>query len=334
MKETSINKIRAENKNQLCALLMDVERATVAQLAEWSGLSVVTVTALTKELAEADRITQDSIIRPQLGRPAVAYRFTADHQLVLIIYMLERDGLDYAFFSVCDLRGDSVEDMQVQIEAPGLDSFDSVIGELLSRHPQIRQIGFGLPVGSEKQGYLLASDYPSLQNMPLRAHIEARFGIPTLMENDINAAALGYCHTHHCQAQCVISMFFPYKYTPGAGICLYGKLVKGRDGLAGACQYLPFAKDWQAHRSNPAQQCRIVAETIHMAMCLYNPDVVVLYWDRPAPDLMEQLELCSPCEIERLMIPEVVVSDQLQGDFKTGLIRLTLEALQARATLL
>lgn len=321
------NSMKQENMQRLWRLLYGVERATVAQLAEWSGLSVVTTTALVKELVRLGQAEQDSIIQPQLGRPAAAYRFAAQYKLVLIVYMLEHQQQDCAYFSVCDLRGQSLHAVKETLHDPSADSFDDTIAALLLQYPRISGIGFGLPVGSELQGRLVASDYPSLQNIPLRTHIIERFGLPTVFVNDINAAAFGYCKAHRLEGQCVISMFFPYKYTPGAGICCNGQLLPGRDGLAGACQHLPYGEDWQKYRDDPQGQSKIVVKVLKMAQCLLNPHTIVLYWDRPAPDIAALLRQDCHSETETIMIPELVVSDQMEADFRHGLIHLTLDIL-------
>lgn len=220
-------KIKQENMNRLWYLLRQVDHATVSQLAEWSGLSAVTTTALAKELLQRGQIENNSIIQPQLGRPAVAYRFAAEHKLVLLIYTIEYDQLDYVYFSVCNLLGDNIYSFNQPLPPPMIDSFDKTIASLIRKFPLISCIGLGLPVGSEFQDRLIASDYPFLQNMPLRAHLSEQFDLPIIIENDINSAAYGYCHTYHLENKCLVSIFFPCKYTPRAGIYLNGQLVKG-----------------------------------------------------------------------------------------------------------
>lgn len=317
-------KIKQKNMNRLWHLLRQVDHATVSQLAKWSGLSVVTTTALTKELLQRGQIEQDSIIQPQLGRPAVAYRFAAEYKLILLIYTIEHDQLDYVYFSVCNLRGDSIYSLKQPLPTPMINSFDETIKSLIGKFPLISCIGLGLPVGSEFQDKLIASDYPFLQDMPLRSHLSECFGLPVIIENDINAAAYGYCHSHHLETKCLVSVFFPNKYTPGAGIYLNGQLVKGQNGLAGACQYLPFGEDWQACRDEPHAQCEIVIRLIRIFTYLLNPHVIVLYWDRPAPNIMELLQRTCHCKAERVMLPSLVISDQMLSDFQTGLTQLTL----------
>lgn len=327
MRTKNESSIKLENMNRIWHLLRGVERATIAQLADWSELSVVTTTALTKELLQLGQIEQDSIVQPQVGRPAIAYRFAAEFKLILIIYMLEREQLDIAHFSICDLHGSSIFSTQETISNPSLSSFDEMTAALLKQFPSISYIGLGLPVGSEQEGRLVASDYPSLQNSALRAHFIERFRLPTVIENDINAATLGYCFAHNREKQCVVSMFCPHKYTPGAGICLNGAIVKGRDGLAGACQHLPYGEEWQKYRDDPQKQIEIVVMILRMTMCLLNPHAIVLYWDRPASDIASQLRKSCLSDTEKILIPELVLSDQLEQDFKTGLTHLTLNAL-------
>ncbi len=60
------------------------------------------------------------------------------------------------------------------------------------RTDDVRGLGFGVPsVIDNRTGVALGSINIPLANVDLRQHFEARFGLPTAVENDANVAALG-----------------------------------------------------------------------------------------------------------------------------------------------
>jgi glucokinase len=70
-----------------------------------------------------------------------------------------------------------------------IDEFVAVVEEL--RDDSIDGVGLGLPSRLDsKAGHVEASVNIPLENVDLRAELEARFGIPVALENDGNAAAL------------------------------------------------------------------------------------------------------------------------------------------------
>lgn len=328
MNAKSTNPIRERNKNLLLQELKKVRTATKPQLASLTGISLVTVNALIKDLAESGEVTEDMAVQPQLGRPAASYKYNAAYKLALIIFMHESNKKDEAYFTVCNLYGESIFTVSKPLESVKLDSFDQTIEELLSEYPAIRIIGFGIP-GQESGSRLIISDYDGLRDAELRPYMEDRFKLPVFVENDINAAIAGYCRLESFgNGKCAAGLYFPGKYAPGAGICRNGELIKGRDGLAGEIKYLPFGIDWEDSEYDEEAVNGHIVKVIQVFMCLYNPDRIVLYKEGAEFDFQRALEQECLSDIEKMMMPEIVISDRLNADFKTGMIHLALEKME------
>ena len=249
-KEINLNKLRSAFKLK--------KIASKPQLAEQTGLSVVTINSLVNILVENGEVIEDVIMPSNGGRPATAYRFNNEFSLALVIYMYEQNYEDTVFICVSDLYGEIVDKIDNKMAEIKKDSFDSLIEKMLLKYPNIKVISFGMP-GEEVDGRLLISDYKELQDEYFTAYIKEKFNLPVIFENDINAAIEGYCYSHSVtKSQCVIGIYFPSKYPPGAGIHINGGIYKGRNGLAGEIKYLPLGVDWEKFNFNKVQMLSLI----------------------------------------------------------------------------
>jgi len=323
----SVNPIKEENLKLLKSILRQERSATKSRLAGLSGLSVVTVQSLTKTLLESGEIQEDNIVQPQLGRPAVSYRFNEKAKLALVIYMYEKQAKDTATFIVCNLYGECMERKEESFTKITMDSCNVIIESLLAKYPNIQVIAFGMPV-EEIDGEIVISDYKSLQNINFASYIHDRYGVEVFLENDINAATYGYCKKNHLMENTsAAGIYMPTKYPPGAGICQSGEIIKGRNGLAGEIKYLPFDIDWQTFDYDQAAIENFLIKTVKVLMCIYNPDKIVLYCEQINKDIVVKLENSTNSHIEVIMLPDIEVKKELKEDFETGMISLALKKL-------
>lgn len=322
------NLIKIKNMDLIRKELKRVKVATKPQLAEITGISLVTVNSLIKDLVLSGEVLEDTIVQPQLGRPAISYRYNSEYKLALLIFIHEIGRQDIANFLICNLYGDKMAVFKKSFNMITKDSFDSTIEEILSSYTNIEIIGFGLPA-VEIKGKLSVSDYDALLNVDFRAYIENKFQRPVFIENDINAATFGYCCSKISNKDiCVIGLYFPYKYAPGAGIYRNGELIKGRDGLAGDIRYLPFDIDWEQFDFDEDTINQLITKVIKIFMCLYNPDKIMLYRENNSYNFASNVEKNCMTDIEKVLIPEIIYSDSLNSDFENGMIHLALEQLK------
>lgn len=321
------NLIKESNLELLRNILRRERTATKSRLSELSGLSVVTIQSLVKTLLEQEEILEDEIVQPHLGRPAASFRYNASARLALIISMYEQQGLDTAEYMVYDLYGECLQRRQESIPQVSVESFQDIIQEFLSAYPQISVIGIGLPV-LELEGKLVISDYKQLQNVELGAYYERKFQLPVFVENDINAAVLGYCTSQNYPEDkdfYIAGLYIPSKYPSGAGFCHNFEILKGKNGLAGELKPFPFDINWDTYSTNPKELEDFTWKTVQVMMCLYNPEKIVIYHEKMTPDLPEKMKCFCTTDIQKLMFPEIEIKESLKDDFNAGLVRLALE---------
>lgn len=324
------NLIKENNLNKLRRALRKERTATKSRLAELTGISVVTIQSLLQTLMENGEVREDEIVQPQLGRPAVSYRFCECAKLMLVISMLEKNKKDTAVFSVINLYGEVIWEFEKTYLLVEKESFDKEIGLVFEKYPgraaktPISVIAIGLP-GIEHKGRILFSDYEKLRGTDLVGYLEEKYQVPVILENDINAAVYGYASANGYTKDAVAGIYMPSKYPPGAGICMDGKVIKGKSGLAGEIANLPLGIDWKNFDYEKEAVNNFLIQTIRIITCLYDPVVIVIYDERKErEEIPGKVAKLMKTETERLMLPQFVTKESMKDDFRNGMIRLAL----------
>ncbi|MBO5208562.1 MAG: ROK family protein [Lachnospiraceae bacterium] len=319
------NLIKDENLKLLRDVLRKEKEATKSQLAEKTGLSVVTIQSLMKILLEQGEAVEGEIVQPKLGRPAATYRFNECVRLALVIYMYEKDRIDTAVCQVCDLYGNCIEKIEESLPEVTKESYDVMVKAMITKYPAIQIIALGLPVVA-REGVILASDYPKLLEVDLGGYLQERFARQVIIVNDINAAVFGYAaSTEENRIGCTAGIYMPTKYPPGAGICLDGKVQSGRNGLIGEIKMLPPYIDWENFSYEKEAVENFLLEAMRALFCFYNPDRLVVYSEIMDEGLLRKLEENCNNPIEKMLIPAIEIKQGLKDDFAAGMIQLALQ---------
>lgn len=324
----NINLVKAGNLNILIRALKEKRVATKPQLSELTGLSVVTINSLVNVLLNNGEIIEGDSLPSGGGRPASSYIFNSEYKLALVIYMNEYNGKNTAYIAVINLYGEIIEKQEKIMTEINIDSFDHIIEKMLLKYPKISVISFGMPV-VEVEGKLLISDYKELENTYFTSYIKEKFNLPVLIENDINLAIDGYCFSNGLsKGKIAIGIYFPNNYPLGAGIYINGKIYKGRNGLAGEIKYLPHNKiDWESFDYNIDKIKEIIVRTILSFNCMYNPDIIVIYSENIDESIIEEVRSNCDSEIEKAMMPEIIISKEINRDFEIGIKHIALKEL-------
>ncbi|MEC0124958.1 ROK family protein [Paenibacillus pabuli] len=319
MKEININHVRQVMKR--------VETATKPQLASLTKLSVVTVNSLVKELSDLGELFEDETVPSNGGRPALTYRYNYDFSLALVMYINEKQGKDLITATVINLEDKTV--FKEQYEMPTFDQrrFYEIIGNVLAQYASIKVIGIGIP-GQTVNGEITVSSHRQLEGVRMIEDLEAQFGLPVIVENDVNAAISGYCARQDLDKdQCVIGIYFPTKYPPGMGIYLGDRVIKGKLGMAGEVKYLPMGLDWY-NSLEKETFIEAVCKMIQTVNAILAPDQVVIYQRMVEEDEVVRAWHMYQAELLMPSYPNVILIDSFQEDFEAGMRWLTLKSLE------
>ncbi|MGA7410347.1 MAG: ROK family protein [Bryobacteraceae bacterium] len=116
---------------------------------------------------------------------------------------------------------------------------DALLEEASLPHASLRALAAGAPgITDTDRGIVIATSYlMGWRNVPLRALLEGKLGVPVSVENDVNVAALGESWAGAARG---ISdfVFLAIGTGIGAGIVLNGQLFRGKGWAAGEVGYM------------------------------------------------------------------------------------------------
>lgn len=311
--------VRNHNLQKIRSALRSLRQATKPQLAEHTGLSVMTVNTLVKILQKRGEAELLEDFLPSAseegGRPARQYRYMADRLLALVMCFYEEAGENRMELGVENLLGDIVFSEKVACHEVSPELLLATIRRYQAKYPQLALVMMGLP-GVEVDGVMAVIDYPALKGLRMREQLEASTGLPVCLVNDINAAVSGYGMTlgQDAKDETVVGIYWPRNYPPGAGILLKGELYKGRDGLAGEIS-CAFDRSTCIPEEVSAGQ---VAEKIVSFVRFWNPHRIVLYHEGITTGMEGEIRsLCVVSLPERFM-PELILGRPLREDYRCG----------------
>lgn len=318
--------LRSRNLLLLRKALQGQQRLTKPQAAVATGLSVVTVNSLMQELVAEGEAMLIEEAASSGGRPAQCYAFCAEKRLALTAYMHEKAGKDTLFIAVLDLLGRVVERQELQPEHVDLALFSTVLKPYFRRYPQLAVVLVGLP-GMEVHGRLAVIDYPALQDLAFCQQLQEILQCPVYLENDINAAVLGYTAKlgEAAAQETVVGIYLPQNYPPGAGISLQGRIYKGRDGMAGEIgNRLRF---WSGDGIIAGQDAAVlarIAELVVLFTVTWNPHRLVLYRETLQPGDLRAIQTLAAGTFAAEFLPALEVKASIYEDYGRGIQQLAM----------
>lgn len=182
-----------------------------------------------------------------------------------------------------------------------------VLDTVILQYPDISVIGMSIP-GIIYNGLLSSSYIYDIENNEIEEAFTKRYHQKIVITNDVNAAAVGY-YVSQKKYQTFMFIFEPVALEIGSGIIINGQLISGAHNFAGEVIYLPFydQKDNQPDIT-PESAMDIVSKTIISAMCVIDPQAIILFCD-----LITDIDELKK-EIEK-RVPQEFIPDMIKVDY-------------------
>jgi glucokinase len=117
-----------------------------------------------------------------------------------------------------------------------LDEIATAVDSLIERHGQPAGIGVGLPSQIDFEAGVVASSVNiPLEGVPVREQLEHRFGVPVVLDNDANCAALAEAAVEDVDHLVMLTLGTGV----GGGVVLGGKTFRGAHGLGAELGHFP-----------------------------------------------------------------------------------------------
>jgi len=321
--------IRDLNINLVRKVLKFKKNATKQQIAEASGLSIVTVGTVLKYLLKQNEVFEAQLSPSNGGRPAQNYRYNDNFELILILFPYEKDGNIIIHSVVVNLFGECVFETNNVVEDVELKSFEQAIEPMVISYPAVKSIGFGHP-GIEINGQIINSDYKNLIGTSFVEHFSNLYHMPVIVENDANAAVIGFRRRKELAEDCNMAyLYFPDKHPPGAGIFINGKLIKGKKNYAGEISAMPLGIKWKEVIHESFDLINESISKLIISICsILNPDIIVLNGNFLKKEHLTAISQNCNNYLSDNILPDIMLSDNFIADYQSGLISQTFSRLE------
>ncbi|GIW25660.1 ROK family transcriptional regulator [Meiothermus sp.] len=222
--------IKRQNRRLILEALRRSGPLSRAALARLIGLTKSTVSSLVQELLDEGLLSEGGQHKPGLGRPGTVLEFCPEHTLALGAEL----GVENTQVVLLDLNNQihGAWDWVESPHTPLVERLSKLAEQVRTRllHPS-QLLGVGLTVPGVVSGRnLIYAPGPGWRNERPAELLEALLGVPTVVENDANAAALGETFWGENQSPLV---YVVMTTGLGTGLVVEGQVYRGRLGAAG-----------------------------------------------------------------------------------------------------
>ncbi len=233
---------------RLLALIRTLGETTRAELASTAGLARSTVATQLGQLLSDDLITEGGTAQSTGGRPATLIRFNESAGVVLVADL----GATHSRLAVCDFGATPLITEPIEMDIGiGPDAALDRLGEVWERllaatgktAADVRGIGLGVPGPVEFAAGRAVHPpiMPGWDGFEIGTELTRRYGVPGLVDNDVNIMALG---ERSAMIDAPNDMVFVKVGTGiGSGLILGGRIHRGATGTAGDIGHVQIATD-------------------------------------------------------------------------------------------
>lgn len=331
------NVLKRVNSDLIKSTLKNMGSATKAELARETGISLTTVGLILSALVNEGEVLNQGFDESSGGRRAERYTLNLNHSLAAAL-CVEDKYIDYA---IGNTAGDLLEDGRTEIkQGKHMEAVEALIDTLIAKYSAIRCIGLGVPAAVDN-GYLFTgTKLKDWYNFNVQAYLEQKYNLPIILENDLNAIAIGFSYNRLKEAglanSSALNMVYIHFTTDGtgAGIIADGNLIRGFSHFAGELGFLKLDNgktldDVVDKQHANEEYADAIAFAISAINCIVNPEYVVIggeAFEFHNLDLIN--EYCSRYILENVR-PEIIPAEHCRMDYISGVMHLTIEEMNS-----
>ncbi|TLS50821.1 ROK family protein [Paenibacillus antri] len=303
--------------------------ATKVELSEKLEISFPTVSKFVARLEKTGELMSVGLDDSSGGRRARRYAYNPDYQLGVALF-LEKTETQYMIYNLLgEVKETGAASGYLQ---DGFEALAMQIESLLGLHPRIRTLVFGIPGSVDNGRIIYIPGYEKFRNVDLKGYMEARFALPVVVENDMNAAVLGYYDKIGSSENSSMIYLYFGQNGPGAGILVNGNVVRGSTSFSGEVSFVPLyddrnfqqalaAADGTVTAMQEAAEVDAVSRLVASFAAILNPNTVVFCRNEVTEDLLDAIATRSAFYIAKEHLPKLTASDWRE-DYLNGLTKL------------
>lgn len=313
--------------------LLDLGNATKGELSQKLNLSFPTISKFLSQMEKEGEILVVGLDDSSGGRRAKRYIYNPEYMFGLAIFLEKKETV----YTVFNCMGE-VKELGRE---PALLSKDSMLAlidcitSIMADYPKISSLAIGIPGVVDNGRIIYLPEYEQFQDLDLKKVCEDHFSIPVVVENDMNAAVLGYHDNQGVEDKQSLVYLYSGQNGPGAGIIVNGAIVRGRTFFSGEISFVPQYNNrnfGEAIKSESKENITIreenqidaVSRLVASFVAILNPDIMIFCKDEVEEGVLEKIAIESSCYVPSQHLPKFTTSDWKQ-DYVHGLQRLALD---------
>ncbi|MFD0713249.1 ROK family protein [Paenibacillus sp. GCM10027626] len=299
--------IKNMNTNAIRHVLKQKGPISKNRLARETGLSFPTISRAVDTLVAAGELLDKGAEKSTGGRCAQLYAINPTFKVTLSMRL---EAQELGWF-ISDLTGNQLE-AGTEICEGILQTIDTLIMRVQERYSQLGAISMGV-AGTVHEGVVTeAFGYDELRGVNLSAYLNHRFGLPAVVEGDMQIVSTGYWSFCPASIRAVVCIYLG-KIGIGGGIVIDGKAWNGASSFAGELHYLPIENNLKYAKTNfeHADIVEYYGKIIRSYVSILNPDRIVLYENR----LISGQDEAIRRECEKYLPPQAVPIIKISAAF-------------------
>ncbi|MCH6264601.1 ROK family protein [Neobacillus citreus] len=314
--------------------LLELGSATKLELSQKLEISLPTIAKFLTQMEKDGEIFSVGLDDSSGGRRAKRFTYNPEYTLGVAIF-LERTETNYTIFNCLGEVKEQGKAPSVLID-DGLNLLTECIENIITKYPKISSLAIGVPGSVDRGRIFYIPGYEQFQNFDLKGYYEEHFSIPVVVENDMNAAVLGYHNTRGMKSKQSLIYLYSGQNGPGAGIMINGDVVRGSTFFTGEVSFVPLYDErnfGQALASGSGAKklafyeddkidaiCRLMASFV----AIINPHTVIFCGDEMQKEIINKIAIGSLKYFPSEHLPELTIGDWKQ-DYLFGLQSLGLD---------
>ncbi|WP_028390894.1 ROK family transcriptional regulator [Bacillus cihuensis] len=315
--------------------LLQLGSATKVELSKLLGISFPTVSKIIAQMERDGEVYEIGLDHSSGGRRAKRYEFNPEHMLGLAVFLEENETVYAVFNCVGEVKEHGT---RASVFQGAFNSLTELLQNILLEFPKISSIAIGVP-GAVNNGRIFhIPNYQSFHDFELKTYFEDLFSIPVVVENDMNAAVLGFQKRSGGEDKQSLVYLYSGKNGPGAGILINGDVVRGSTFFTGEISFMPLYDNQNFHQAmyqgnkknteNPTihekHEIQAISRLIASLVAIINPHTVIFSKEEMNQTVLNRIAIESAKYVPKEHLPEFIMSDWKQ-DYLHGLQRLAIE---------
>lgn len=289
-----------------------------SELAYETGLSFPTISRTIDILTLSGELLEKGLDNSTGGRCAKIYTV---NPLFSTFLLLRLEGREINWF-VNNLVGEKIDGGMQECKEGLLHAIDLLIEKMQVRYPQLGAVVLGVAGIINNGMVIILKDCEELWGVNLLTHIQDKFKLPTVVINDMKAAAAGYWSRHTSQPTGATVCMYLGKNGIGTSIVINGTVWHGANEFAGEITYLPIEENTNQRAENDFSTIDMIdyyGKIIQSYTALLNPERIVLYENKYISNRIDSIRKFCVKSLPPTSIPQMEISREFTLDYECGL---------------